>query len=191
MVWPPNSTISQPPPSGSRDKAFGVDAFRAGVVDEKIVEAFEADGVVLHDLGDVVGALKDVGIGDDQQHALVADFRPGGRWLRERWRRFPRSRRGRGRYEIHFRGAGSSGCSRRRGEGCWGIAGGSGRRIGSAICFSDVCSLAARVGRHRDALRPDEPGPLGRAKAAVPTWSAILPWFRLSSGRLSGGRRRR
>ena len=55
---------------GQQREAFGVDAFRARVVDEEVVEAFEADGLVLHDFGDVVGALIDVGIGDDQQDAL-------------------------------------------------------------------------------------------------------------------------
>jgi len=50
---------------GQQGEAFGIDTFRAGVVDEEIVEAFESDGVVRHDFGDVVGALKDVGIGDD------------------------------------------------------------------------------------------------------------------------------
>jgi hypothetical protein len=54
---------------GEQREAFGVDAFGAGVADEEIVEAFEADGLVLHDFGDVVGALKNVGIGDDQQDA--------------------------------------------------------------------------------------------------------------------------
>ena len=43
---------------------------RAAVVDQKIVEAFEADGLVLHDFRNMVGALINVGIGDDQQHAL-------------------------------------------------------------------------------------------------------------------------
>ena len=42
----------------------------ARVFDEEVVDAFESDGLVRHDVGHVVGALVDVGIGDDQQHAL-------------------------------------------------------------------------------------------------------------------------
>ena len=49
-------------------------AFGAVVVDEKIVEAFEADGLVRQDFRDVVGALINVGIGDDEQHALGRTF---------------------------------------------------------------------------------------------------------------------
>ena len=64
-VWPPNSTMSQPPPSGSMRESFGVHALGAVVVDEEVVEAFEADGFVLQDFRDVVGALIDVGIADD------------------------------------------------------------------------------------------------------------------------------
>ena len=59
---------------GQKREAFGVDPFRARVADQKIVEAFEADGLVRHDLGNVVGALINVGIGDDQQHALGRAF---------------------------------------------------------------------------------------------------------------------
>ncbi len=55
---------------GEQGEAFGIDAFGARVIDEEIVEAFEADGMVRHDFGDMVGALKNVGIGDDEQNAL-------------------------------------------------------------------------------------------------------------------------
>ena len=47
---------------------------RARVLDEEVVDAFEADGLVRHDVGHVVGALVNVGIGDDQQHALGRTF---------------------------------------------------------------------------------------------------------------------
>jgi hypothetical protein len=53
---------------GEQRETFGVDAFCALVVDEEIVEAFEADGFVLEDFGNVVGALIDVGIGEDYQN---------------------------------------------------------------------------------------------------------------------------
>ena len=44
--------------------------FLPRVADEKVVEAFEADGFVAHDFGNMIGALINVGIGDDQQHAF-------------------------------------------------------------------------------------------------------------------------
>src|ERR1035441_10694016 len=50
---------------GEQGESFGVDALGARVVDEEVVETFEADGLVRHDLGDVVGALVNVGVGDD------------------------------------------------------------------------------------------------------------------------------
>ena len=59
---------------GQQREAFGVDAFCSRVADQKIVEAFEADGLVRHDFGNVIGALINVGIGDDQQHALGRAF---------------------------------------------------------------------------------------------------------------------
>ena len=59
---------------GQKREAFGVDPFRSRVADEKIVEAFEADGLVRHDFGHVIGALINVGISDDQQHALRRAF---------------------------------------------------------------------------------------------------------------------
>ncbi len=55
---------------GQQREAFGVDSFRSRVADQKIVEAFESDGLVRHDFGNVVGTLINVGIGDDQQHAF-------------------------------------------------------------------------------------------------------------------------
>ena len=65
----PNSTISQPPPSGSSARAFEIHAFAAARVDHYVVKAFEADGAVLHDLGNVVGAEINVGPSDDEQHS--------------------------------------------------------------------------------------------------------------------------
>jgi hypothetical protein len=59
---------------GEQGEPFGIDAFGAGVIDEEIVEAFEADGMVLHDFGDAVGALKNVGIGNDQENAVGRAF---------------------------------------------------------------------------------------------------------------------
>ena len=68
-VAPPNSTISHPPPSGSRASPSELTPLRAVVVDQKVVKAFEANGFVLHNLRDVIGALINVGTADDQQHA--------------------------------------------------------------------------------------------------------------------------
>ncbi len=59
---------------GEQGEAFGIAAFGAGVVDEEVVEAFEADGMVRHDFGDVVGALENVGIGDDQEDSCWRAF---------------------------------------------------------------------------------------------------------------------
>ena len=59
---------------GQKREAFGVDPFHSRVADQKIVEAFEADGLVRHDFGHVIGALINVGIGDDEQHALRRAF---------------------------------------------------------------------------------------------------------------------
>src|SRR5271163_707222 len=64
-------------PSGAfrqQREAFGVDALRAGVSDEKIVETFEANRLVRHDLGHMVGALINVGIGDNEKYALARTF---------------------------------------------------------------------------------------------------------------------
>ena len=55
---------------GQERESFGVDAFLSRVADQQFVEALEADGLVRHDLGHVVGALINVRIGDDQQHAF-------------------------------------------------------------------------------------------------------------------------
>ena len=41
---------------GEQSEAFEVDAFAAAGVDDDVVKAFEADGSVLHDLRNVVGA---------------------------------------------------------------------------------------------------------------------------------------
>ena len=46
-----------------------MDAFCPLVIDQEVVEAFEADGFVLEDFGDVVSTLVDVGIGEDYQDA--------------------------------------------------------------------------------------------------------------------------
>ena len=59
---------------GQERQAFGVDSLQARIADEKIVDAFEANGLVRHDFGDVIGALKNIWIGDDQQHALGRAF---------------------------------------------------------------------------------------------------------------------
>ena len=48
--------------------------FRSRVADEKIVEAFEPDWLVLHDFRHMVGALINIGIGDHQQHAFGRTF---------------------------------------------------------------------------------------------------------------------
>ncbi len=50
---------------GEQVESLGIDALGTRVVDEQVVEAFEADGMVRHDFGDVVGALINIGIGDD------------------------------------------------------------------------------------------------------------------------------
>ncbi len=89
---------------GKQREAFRIDAFRALVVNEEIVEAFEADGLVLENFGDVVGALIDVRIGDDERERVAEGSRRGGMSLRELWRRFLRSRRARGQCGSRFPG---------------------------------------------------------------------------------------
>ena len=60
----------QPSATGRKQcKAFGIDAFLARARDENVVETFEADGFVLKDFGDAIGALVNVGISDDEQDA--------------------------------------------------------------------------------------------------------------------------
>ncbi len=59
----------QPPsPFGQQGKAFEVHAFAAARVDHDVVKTFEADGVMLHDLRDVVGTEIDIGPSDDEQN---------------------------------------------------------------------------------------------------------------------------
>ena len=53
---------------GQQREAFEVDALAAAGVDHDVVKTFEADGAMLHDLRDVVGADINVGPSDDQQH---------------------------------------------------------------------------------------------------------------------------
>ena len=53
---------------GQHCEGFEVHAFTAAGVDHDIVKTFEADGTVLHDLRDVIGAEINVGPSDDQQH---------------------------------------------------------------------------------------------------------------------------
>ena len=55
-------------------KAFGIDPLGPRVVSEKIVETFKADGLVLHDLGNMIGTLVNVGIGEDQQNPFGRAF---------------------------------------------------------------------------------------------------------------------
>ena len=55
---------------GEQSESLGIDFLGARVVDEEVVETFEADGFVRHDFGNMIGALINVGIGDDEQHAL-------------------------------------------------------------------------------------------------------------------------
>src|SRR6202041_1747379 len=50
---------------GKHGEGIEVDALAAGGVDHDVVETFEADGTMLHDLGDMVGADEDVGPSDD------------------------------------------------------------------------------------------------------------------------------
>ena len=57
-------------------KPVEINAFAAAGVDDDVVETFEADGAVLHDLRDVVGANEDVGPPDDEEDAA------GGLWTR-------------------------------------------------------------------------------------------------------------
>jgi len=64
MSLAPNSTISQPR-LREHGEGIEVDAFVAAGVDHDVVEAFEADGAMLHDLRNVVGADEDVGPSDD------------------------------------------------------------------------------------------------------------------------------
>src|SRR6266478_9644744 len=49
-------------------EAFEVHTFAAARVDHDVIETFEADGVMLHDLGDVVGAEIDIAPSDNEQH---------------------------------------------------------------------------------------------------------------------------
>ena len=59
---------------GEQGEAFGIRGLGAGVIDEEVVEAFEADGMVRHDFGDVIGALENVGIGDYEEHSMLRAF---------------------------------------------------------------------------------------------------------------------
>ena len=49
-------------------EAFEVHAFAATGVDHDVVKTFQADGAMLHDLGDVIGADVNIGPSDDEQH---------------------------------------------------------------------------------------------------------------------------
>src|ERR1700674_3764355 len=53
---------------GQQREAFEVHAFATARVDHDLVKGFEADGVMLHDLRDVVGAEIDIGPSDDDEH---------------------------------------------------------------------------------------------------------------------------
>ena len=55
-------------------ESFGIDALGALVIDEEVVETFEANGLVLEDFWNVVGALVDVGIGHDQENSMWRAF---------------------------------------------------------------------------------------------------------------------
>ena len=55
---------------GQEREAFGVDPFRAGVADQNIVEALEADWLMRHDFRHVIGALIYVRVAEHDQHAF-------------------------------------------------------------------------------------------------------------------------
>src|SRR5882762_5561564 len=52
---------------GQKREAFSVYAFAAARVDHAVVNTFEANGVLLHDPRDVVGAEIDIGPSDDDE----------------------------------------------------------------------------------------------------------------------------
>ena len=150
---------SQPLPSGSSARPSELMPLRARVVDEEIVEAFEADGLVLHDFGDVVGALIDVGIGDDQQDALRRTLDQAA-----------------GCFEN--RDAGAFGADQCAGdvEAVFGeqvvqvVAGDAARDVGElladqiAVCVGDLFQGGVDVVGAVRVARPDEPGPLARGR---------------------------
>src|SRR6266404_2335739 len=52
---------------GQQREAFEVNAFSAARVDHDVVKTFEADGAMLHDVGDVVGTEINIGPSDNEQ----------------------------------------------------------------------------------------------------------------------------
>jgi len=78
-VSAPNSTISRPLPSAAGQGGIEIHALAAACSDHDVVKTFEADGAMLHDLRDVVGADINVRPCDDEQHTRWRAFRPAAR----------------------------------------------------------------------------------------------------------------
>ena len=105
---------------GKESKAFRVNAFGTGVTNEEIVEAFEADGLVRHDFGNVVGALINVRVSKDKQHAFGRTFdQPARGFENGDARAFGTDQRARN-VEAILGQKNSLGCSRIRGAECVG-----------------------------------------------------------------------
>src|SRR5262245_57504626 len=64
--------LSQQPAASGREQSqtLRIYAPTASVLNEEVVNAFEADRLVGHDFGNLVSGLIDVGIGDDQKHTF-------------------------------------------------------------------------------------------------------------------------
>ena len=69
---------------GQQRQPFRIDASTPRVFDQQVVNALEADRLVGHDIGDVIGALVDVGIGDQQQDSRRRAFHQAARGLQHR-----------------------------------------------------------------------------------------------------------
>lgn len=87
LVTPPRPELRRQIPlaairlreEGAR-KAFGVHLLLAGVFDQHVVHAFEADGMVRQHFGEKIGALENIAAGDDQRHPFRALDQTTGRF---------------------------------------------------------------------------------------------------------------
>ena len=83
LVSPPNSTSSQPPPVGQQRDVLGMDVLLLHVLDEDVVEPFQADRPGFEDLRDVVARAVDVGVAEHQQRPGPAGWGPGAAGLED------------------------------------------------------------------------------------------------------------
>ena len=74
LVSAPNSTSNQPLPSGRSARAFGVNTLAASGFYQDVVETLKANGLVRHDERHTIGAEKDIGPRNYQQHSFLWAF---------------------------------------------------------------------------------------------------------------------